>query len=185
MQKYTLLLSRRNATDFLALGGLIVRLPGEIVRISGRARCRLLLIHSFRLVRITRLSLEHAGKKWLPSDKRYHPQLSVFSILPRHLATRKQYSCRFLNLTIPLALPTPFVLSPSWHSRRVTVIDHAGLNPREAYVISRAPAGRSIENVTVVVATRNYQMQFVAERGKNSAKKAIENDRSKNKSLKK
>lgn len=172
MQKYTLLLSRRNATDFLALGGLIVRLPGEIVRISGRERCRLLLIHSFRLVRITRLSLEHAGKKWLPSDKRYHPQLSVFSLLSRHFATRrKQYSCRFLNLTIPLSLPTPFVLSPSWHSHRVTVIDHAGLNPREAYVISGAPAGRSIEDVTVVVATRNYQMQFVAERGKKSAKK--------------
>lgn len=43
----TLLLSRRNATDFSGtLEGLIVRLPGEIVRISGRAQRRLLL-HSF------------------------------------------------------------------------------------------------------------------------------------------
>lgn len=43
-----------------------------------RGPCRLdLLIHSFRPVRITRLSLEHASKKWLPSDK-HHPQLSIF-----------------------------------------------------------------------------------------------------------
>jgi len=34
-----------------------------------------------------------------------------------------------------------------------------------------APAGRSIEDVTVVIATRNYPIQFVAERRKNSARK--------------
>lgn len=165
MQKYTLLLSKRNATDFSVLEGLIVRLPGEIARISGRARCRLLLIH-LRLVRITRLSLEHAGKKWLPPDKRYHPQLSVFSFLSRHLATRrKQYPCRFLNLTIP------FVLSPSWHSHRVTVIDHAGLNPRETYVISRASAGRSIEDVEDCRKSRLAIIKRNLSRRKNSARK--------------
>lgn len=143
MQKYTLVLSRRNGTDSSALKGLIVRLPEEIVRISGRAQYRLSFSPSHLFIPPYK---NNEAQVWSTPVKidylptRYH--LRSYQFLPLlpllDLATRgKQYPCRFLNLAISLPFPIPFLLSSSWHSRRVTVIDHAGLNPREAYVVSQ------------------------------------------------